>query len=213
MPAQRLSRLFCAATKRLSRRSVLVWTIGFSVLSGLAVYIWPTRYRYETLVQQGTTVILRMDRLNGETAMVYPVFQRMPGDDRTAPVNLPSSELRKLQGQTRIDPTGFLTCDLYNGSDFTLSEIGIFITMTNENGSIAFARCYQLHSNPFGGNTEQASAFTTWLGYELSPGQRWQWDVVSARGRRVRNSPPSWRGDAFDYAEMQMRDDAKSTAK
>jgi hypothetical protein len=89
-----------------------------------------------------------------------------------------------------------------------VSEVSILVTVLNADGKTAFARCYTLLDNPYGVQPYQASVLKARFGYELLPGQRWQWFILSARGRHVHSGTPDWHGDIWEYMAAQQRDEA-----
>jgi hypothetical protein len=51
------------------RLKALVWLI---VLVVFAVYVWPTRWRYDHMTLEGNIVLVRMDRFSGDADMLLP---------------------------------------------------------------------------------------------------------------------------------------------
>lgn len=56
--------------------------IGLFVLLLFAVYVWPTRWRYDHMTVEGNIVLVRMDRFSGDADMLVP-------DDGWVPVQAP----------------------------------------------------------------------------------------------------------------------------
>ncbi len=56
-----------------------VWAV---VLLLFAVYVWPTRWRYDHMTVEGNIVLVRMDRFSGDADMLVP-------DDGWVPVQAP----------------------------------------------------------------------------------------------------------------------------
>ena len=53
------------------------------LLVAFAVYVWPTRWRYDHLTMDGNIVPVRMDRFSGDSDMLVP-------DEGWVPVEAPS---------------------------------------------------------------------------------------------------------------------------
>jgi len=51
------------------RLKALVWLI---VLLVFAVYVWPTRWRYDHMTLEGNIVLVRVDRFSGDADMLLP---------------------------------------------------------------------------------------------------------------------------------------------
>ena len=51
------------------RLKALVWLI---LLVVFAVYVWPTRWRYDHMTLEGNIVLVRMDRFSGDADMLLP---------------------------------------------------------------------------------------------------------------------------------------------
>lgn len=61
------------------RLKALLWLI---VLALFAVYVWPTRWRYDHMTMDGNIVLVRTDRFSDEADMLLP-------DDGWVPVATP----------------------------------------------------------------------------------------------------------------------------
>ena len=56
---------------RLLRRA-LTWLVALAFLYSFAAYVWPTRYRYDTIVTDNESYPVRIDRFTGEGEMLTP---------------------------------------------------------------------------------------------------------------------------------------------
>jgi hypothetical protein len=59
----------------ISPRRVLQWLRNLAVLlllAALAVYVWPTRFRYDHVSVDGNTYPVRIDRFTGDGDMLVP---------------------------------------------------------------------------------------------------------------------------------------------
>ena len=61
------------------RLKSLLWLL---VVLVFAVYVWPTRWRYDHMTLDGNIVLVRMDRFSGEAEMLLP-------DEGWVPVEAP----------------------------------------------------------------------------------------------------------------------------
>jgi len=57
--------------------------LGVLLLLAFAVYVWPTRWRYDHMTVDGNIVPIRVDRFSGEADMLLP-------DDGWVPVRSPA---------------------------------------------------------------------------------------------------------------------------
>ena len=62
-----------------ARWKALLWLLALAVF---AVYVWPTRWRYDHMTVEGDIVPLRMDRFSGKADMLVP-------DEGWVPVEVP----------------------------------------------------------------------------------------------------------------------------
>ena len=65
------------------RTRVLVPILWLLLFLAFAVYVWPTRWRYDHMTVDGNIVPVRMDRFSGDADMLVP-------DDGWVPVEAPS---------------------------------------------------------------------------------------------------------------------------
>ena len=48
------------------------WLLVFAIVAAFAVFVWPTRYRYDHLTTDGNLLPVRIDRFNGNADMLVP---------------------------------------------------------------------------------------------------------------------------------------------
>jgi hypothetical protein len=65
------------------RTRVLVPILWLLFIVAFAVYVWPTRWRYDHMTVDGNIVPVRMDRFSGDADMLVP-------DEGWVPVEAPS---------------------------------------------------------------------------------------------------------------------------
>jgi hypothetical protein len=51
---------------------VLRWLVVLAIVVAFALFVWPTRYRYEHMTADSNLVIVRIDRFNGDADMLVP---------------------------------------------------------------------------------------------------------------------------------------------
>jgi len=56
---------------RIARR-ILVWLVVLAFAWAIAVYVWPTRYRYDHVLTDNEDYPVRIDRLTGDAEMLTP---------------------------------------------------------------------------------------------------------------------------------------------
>lgn len=101
----------------------------------------------------------------------------------------PPGELAKLQGGAAA--TTYFSCDLHNSSNWTLSQLTIQVKVLDADGKLVYSQTFTntdgnltLTPSPpenLEGARERFLCFTT-LAREVMPGQKWEWNIVSARG-------------------------------
>ena len=57
--------------ERIARR-LLTWVVVLAIAWVFAVYVWPTRFRYDHVVTDNEDYPVRIDRLTGEAEMLTP---------------------------------------------------------------------------------------------------------------------------------------------
>lgn len=73
--------------ERIARR-LLTWVVLLTLAWVFAVYVWPTRYRYDHVATDNEDYPVRIDRLNGNADMLTPDDGWVPmgeGDDSSQP--------------------------------------------------------------------------------------------------------------------------------
>jgi hypothetical protein len=53
-------------------RWVVSLVVGLALLYLVAMYVWPTPWRYDHMTYQGEAVIVRIDRVTGDADMLLP---------------------------------------------------------------------------------------------------------------------------------------------
>lgn len=94
---------------------------------------------------------------------------------------LPASALGLLAGQASLLGDRMLA-QIYNKSDFTVSEVLVKVIVKQPDGTQGLNRTYRLTPSwPAAPLT--STAFGADLGFDVSPKQTWEWSITSAKGR------------------------------
>jgi len=110
-------------------RVTLIAVVMLAVVALLAVFVWPTRYRYESLKMGTNTVTIRADRFSDNTWMLAGggwISTKKPTSEA-----LPESLFANLSRSTCS--MGFmylddLSCDISNETDLSISSVMIEIS-------------------------------------------------------------------------------------
>jgi hypothetical protein len=169
------------------KKSLILALLCTAILVGLGVFVWPTRYRYDHVKMGENDFPLRTDRLSGRSEMLTPQYGwhtlGRPAETQNLPViqELPTERLAKLEGQASVDDVGWIEVHVYNGSDWTVSEITVLVTVLDAQNNQILSRPYRLAGGP---STPQSDTrFRDSLGFTLAKGQAWTWSITSAKGK------------------------------
>jgi hypothetical protein len=121
-----------------SFRIVLV-LCGFLVVTG--VLFWPTLYRYERLTSRGTTNLIRIHRLTGQTEEYENGRWLSPKPERIEE-SVPGEELAKVTGRAGFigSRNGAFSGDLYNGSSWVITSVTLRIVALGKSKQEIWAR-------------------------------------------------------------------------
>jgi hypothetical protein len=74
-------------------------------------------------------------------------------------------------------------CEIYNGSRYRLSEVGIQVKVKGTDGTLSLQRLYNLTPDSIAGAAPLTSArFLCRVGFALEPNQNWNWQILWAKG-------------------------------
>jgi hypothetical protein len=168
------------------KKSLLPTLLALAAITGLACYVWPTRYRYDHLKIGPNEYPIRTDRLSGETEIFYPTgwIKREPHLSQPD-VELPPWEVAALQttGQMEFDS---VKVQVYNGSKSQVSEISVSISIFDaKHNPVISNRVYRLTPSYSSSDLSPQSSgeFTARTGFDFEPTQTWEFSVVGAKGR------------------------------
>ena len=128
--------------------------------------------------------------------------------DPFATSSLPDSEIAKLNGPARIDGDTF-EISMYNGSDWTLREVTVALTIVHPSASIAsYGPGKLIPASVTSSDTDQKLSDTTLLFHmkgsaaststtvfqqslqsQLAPGDDWHWAIIDAKGMPPKPDP------------------------
>lgn len=113
-------------------------------------------------------------------------------------MNLPPDAVAKLQGPAVIEGDS-LTIDVFNGTNWHLSEISVALTVirrTGELGEFEEARPEKkqdvtvIYKMRAAGLPWERTAFSAPLNIDMAPDTEWHWAIVGARGYPPRDEGP-----------------------
>ena len=150
--------------RRALKRSLIPTLLCAIILIGVAVFVWPTRYRYDHMGIVGNNFPIRTDRLSGKTEWADPRGWHAIGnmaEDQKPYAELPTKQVaRLLAGQACIQcptptawdeygtPVSFtdigLEVSVYNGSKWKVSEITVLVTVLDAQKNRVLSRPYRL---------------------------------------------------------------------
>lgn len=165
--------------------------MAIAILVVLAVFIWPTRYKYDQ-IKMGHPAYeapVRIDRFTGKTEILFPEGWRTTDDGgnraKAQPQSkqeLPAEEIAELTGQGQITADGWVEIEVSNGSNWTLSEVTVLVTVSNAHNMQILSRPYQLLPEVYGDHPQSSTKFHASLGFELAQGQTWSFSITGAKG-------------------------------
>jgi hypothetical protein len=147
--------------------------LGIAVFVVLAVFVWPTRYKYDHMKLGEDDLPVRIDRLTGKTEILFPqgwhaASEKTAENQIPAEQELPAEEVAKPTGQAQITSYGWVEIEVYNGSNWKLSEITMLVTVLDSRKAQILSRPYRLLPEAYGNPTPESNTkFHASLGLEL----------------------------------------------
>ena len=158
------------------------WGIVGLIIFGV-ILAWSFRYRYDHISFKGQRFPIRTHRLTDRTEMLDRKEWKVLGPGKF----LSRSDLGGLHGTGKCIGNN-MYCDIYNGSEWTLTEITILLkgTVIRPVGREQISRRYHLQgkANPF-----TSGEFTCDLGLHIAQKLDWSWRIISARGHKTTLNP------------------------
>ena len=169
-------------------RRLPLWMVIAGILAAIAVYVWPTRYRYDRVnEEEGVSYPLRIDRFSGKTEIFIPergwvdLAASQSNSAKQEDQALPLEEFQKLSGTANVYVSK-LTIRLYNGSNWKVNEITVeFWTSNKQQGEIR--RRYRI-KNKYSAEPFRTTIFEAYLDSWPEAAQKWGWSLVEAKGSK-----------------------------
>ena len=119
-----------------ARRTVSV--LSTVLLGTFALTVWPTRYRYEHTGGLDRDLLVRIDRISGDTwclvmgqwikTLDNPALSASTNTDSRSMV-LPDDQARLVKLTAQIDKNGWMEGTIYNGSSWRIDGIEVVVGM------------------------------------------------------------------------------------
>ena len=94
-------------------------------------------YRYDTVELGSNKLLMRTNRITGNSQITFG------SGDKTKAKILPSEELVKVTGTASVGYANTFTCDLYNGSNWTIAKVIFRLDIFEVGGELRWTREYQ----------------------------------------------------------------------
>lgn len=180
-----IKKRFSSHLLGLGNAKAVLLILTFIAIGVAALFVWPTKWRYDMLTIDSNKFPIRIDRFTDQTEILYPNGWREL-KSKTSPTesqeskfeNVTEDELGKIEGRLSITNYGYLTGDLYNGTSKSLKSVQVRLTITNKGGDIDIDRVYEMHTS--GGDKLESSEFNVKCGCKVQEGQDFSWNIVSA---------------------------------
>lgn len=170
------------------------------ILSILAIFffwfVWPTPYHFTEMKVGNNVLPVRINRITGETEMLYPTgwgrLDDESGESTKKPQStmLPDSLLRKLEARGEFS-NQFFEITLYNPTSWTIEELKVKLVVRNADGSVQITRDYIVPRKypVIGGRPLSSSKFSTQVGFQPLPFEKWSCTILEAKGLQERFWP------------------------
>lgn len=158
----------------------LLAVIVLAVLAVLAVFVWPSRYKYDHMKLGGSDFPVRIERLTGKTEILRNSgWERSPGES----LAFPNGEVAKLVDKESMTLSGEIKVEVYNGSSWQLSEITVLVTVLDDDQkNQILSRTYRL-TPEWEISPQRDGKFHAFLGVEMIQGQSFTFKITGAKGR------------------------------
>lgn len=172
----------------MTKKTVAVTISGLLILLFISWFIWPTPYQYSEMKVSNNVYPVRINRLTGATEMLLPngwkKLESEKGPVVKNSISIPASESSKLEASGRISGSSFIA-DIYNGTDWVITNLEIQLTVKNRDGSTRFSRRYRIWCTKAGNRGEPltSSSYSCDLGGYYEP-VKFEWSILSANGFR-----------------------------
>lgn len=152
-------------------------TVVVLLLALLALFVWPTRFRYETLKLGDNSFRIRVDRLSDKTWRLTRSGWVPQWTEVVKGQVLPS--IAGINGRCRLQDQA-LYCDIGNDTEYTLYTVTVELTGEPNN---LLASCKAELKGWVEPHTMGTMGVKPSCAYELKP-DKWSWNIVAATGKR-----------------------------
>ena len=168
------------------RKSILGITVIIVAGAVTSYYLYLEHDRYK-ITTSSKGIAYEVDTKTGKSWMLAGKRKVLQEDSKppAEAIELPLEAIVKIEGNASISNIGYIECDIYNGSDYTITELYVQITVNDELGNEEINRVYMLSPTyrTIGGLPLKNSKFQTDLGFKLN-GKKWSWAIMKAKGFR-----------------------------
>jgi hypothetical protein len=166
----------------------LLFAILFILFALIAFFVWPTMYRYDHMIFNRNNLLVRINRLTGNTEVLsgtggwISLDANHPSKETTTEQNVNKSlsqdELIKLDGNLTITNYGWIEANIYNGNEKKLESIIVQVTVYRKDGNVELSRKYKLTSTD--GRPLKSTKYIVEAGISLYSGQNYDWKIIGA---------------------------------
>ena len=146
----------------------------------IGLLFWPTLYRYDKMTIQGNIFPVRTHRLTGYTEY-FLMGKWIPqgGQERSKQSEiLPFVEMAKVTGNAGLSGYGSFSGKIYNGSDWTITDMIIRVIAKEKNGNVRWDRKFK--ETQVISSLSTANIYITVTGDENVPS--FEWNIEEIRG-------------------------------
>jgi hypothetical protein len=111
----------------------------------VAVFIWPTLYRFDKMHMSGDIFPVRIHRITGNTEILYPSgWIELKTEGAAKLHELAKEDINKLSGKLIVSTEGYFKARIYNGTQKKISEIIVNVTLNGPQKSDPFGIRHEL---------------------------------------------------------------------
>ena len=174
----------------MTKKTIIITLASLLALLFISWFIWPTPYQYSEMKLSNNVYPVRINRITGSTEMLLPSGWIRLGSGKEPNVKtsgpIPNADLSKLDASGRISSSSFIA-DIYNGTDWVITNLEIQLTVKNRDGSTRFYRRYKIWCTKADNRGEPLTSSTyscdlgEFLGGYYDP-IKFEWNILAANG-------------------------------
>lgn len=164
-------------SKTINKTAIII-TLLLIAGSLAAYFLYLENNRYISETADGYVHIV--DSRSGESWLLHQGKKIPFGEPEPEPEPLPFAEINKLEGRASISSSGYFESNIYNGSDYRISELKVRIIVENSDGTEAINRIYTIRPS-YSADPYENTEFSAGLGIRLD-NRKWSWGKVSTTG-------------------------------